>query len=297
VLVLPTAAAATSGEEGDKTSGLTLFQLTHPRTKDEALYAVSGRKDSGLYEVATLDEDMGSWAFGPDRISGHSRMNMIVPTDPLFLVIPLLKSTSAKVPLDHLISDKVPQSQVQYYDHLIPTFVKRLAKVADQVGSPDLNVWKWNEEKTMTFLSQKCRKLASKLASTEIKTDGNSSDIMAKASTDADRLRLAWQIVSESLEPELANLLKAKLEISDVGDTEATAASSSSAKTPLRNSGKSASTSETAAADEKLAEINDYSNYGQQFKAKAHPKLTAKQKALAKASTGTKGIGAFFAKK
>ena len=167
----------------------------------------------------------------------------------------------------------------QYYDYLMPAFQARLPKVADSVGPADLNVWKWNEVKAMAYLCRKARKLAKRLAQTTIQTDGASSEIMVKASTDMDRLKLAWDILSDSLDTDMSAMLKEKLGIKDEAAADPAPAPSKKAKTePLDDS-----------------ETSDYSK-ALQPNQKKEVKLTAKQKALEKGKVGTKSITSFFSK-
>lgn len=174
---------------------------------------------------------------------------------------------------------QVPTHMTQYYDHLMPAFQARLPKVADSVGPADLKVWKWNESKTMGYLCRKTRQLAKRLAQTTIQTDGASSEIMVKASTDLDRLKLAWDIVSDSLDADMSTMLKDKLGIKDEAPA-ASPAPSKKAKT------------EPVDAD---SETSDYSK-ALKSNQKKEVKLTAKQKALEKGKVGTKSITSFFGK-
>ena len=280
VLVAPDSAV-----HGQKEGCLTMITLSHPRSKEETLFALSTADNSTeIYEVVNLEEDIGSWMLGGDRISGGegSGMKMVVPMDPVFLVLPLLSKQEAKVPLDHLIADNVPHHQMQYYDHLMPAFAARLPKVADACGTPDLNVWKWNSAKAMEYLSRKCLRLAKKLEETNIQTDGASSDILAKTSTEKDRVRMSWEIVSEFLEEDIAESLKSSLNIQDKQDLH-----QPSPKLPRLSS----------ESGDRLQEVSDYSSNQVLQPPKPTSKLTAKQKALARASGGTRGIGAFFKKK
>ena len=168
----------------------------------------------------------------------------------------------------------------QYYDHLMPAFLSRLPKVADSVGPPDLKVWKWNQAKTMAYLGQKAHQVAKRLAHTTIQTDGASSEIMVKASTDLDRLKLAWDILSDSLDPEMSAMLKEKLGIKDESAAPAVAAATSKR-------------AKTEPVDD--CETSDYSK-ALQPNQKKEVKLTAKQKALKKGKVGTKSITSFFSK-
>jgi len=275
-------------EEAETEAPLTLFGLIHPRTGKEALYAVAGKESKELYEVQNLDSEevIGSWTLGKDRVGGRTSLIITSRTDPIFIILPLLKShaeAKGNVPLDDLISSQVPSNMTQYYDHLIPAFQARLSKVADSVGPPDLKVWKWNEGKVLTYLAKKSRALAKKLAHTTIQTDGTSSEILIKASNDKDRLRFAWEIISDNLDAVTSAALKDRLGIKDAPDP---------SKPPAKIAKTEPPTSLVTGEDG----CSDYSGKAP-LQPKKEVKLTAKQKQLEKGKVGTKSITSFFAKK
>jgi len=283
VLVVPELAVKAAEVEAP----LTLFGLNHPRTGLEAVFAVSGKGGKELYEVQNLDNEdlIGSWTLGENRMGGGTRLITVSRTDPLFIILPLLKThaqSKSNIPLEDLISSQVPSHMTQYYDHLMPAFQSRLPKVADGVGPPDLKVWKWNQSKTMAYLGQKAHQVAKRLAHTTIQTDGASSEIMVKASTDLDRLKLAWDILSDSLDPEMSAMLKEKLGIKDESATLTAGVAATSSKR-----------AKTEPVDD--CETSDYSK-ALQPNQKKEVKLTAKQKALEKGKVGTKSITSFFSK-
>jgi len=282
VVVVPD--AAVNGADSD--APLTLFSLNHPRTGSEVLYAVSGKEGKELYEVQNIDNDdvIGCWALGEGKIGGGTRLIAVSRTDPLFILLPLLRAhakTKNNVPLEDLLSNQVSTNMTQYYDHLMPAFQSRLPKVADSIGPPDLKVWKWNEAKTMAYLAKKARRLALKLAQTKIQTDGASSEILIKASSDEDRIKLAWDILSDSLDAEMSAMLKDKLGIRD--------------EAAVLTSPPSMATKKAKTEPPEGDHTSDYSK-ALQPNQKKEVKLTAKQKALEKGKVGTKSIASFFGK-
>lgn len=93
---------------------------------------MAGKESKELYEVQNLDSEkvIGSWTLGKDRVGGRTSLIITSRTDPVFIILPLLKShaeAKGNVPLDDLISSQVPSNMTQYYDHLIPAFQARLS--------------------------------------------------------------------------------------------------------------------------------------------------------------------------
>ena len=73
---------------------------------------MAGKESKELYEVQNLDSEevIGSWTLGKDRVGGRTSLIITSRTDPIFIILPLLKShaeAKGNVPLDDLISSQV----------------------------------------------------------------------------------------------------------------------------------------------------------------------------------------------
>ena len=226
------------------------------------------------------------------------------------VILPYLiaaKDKNMKVPLEDLIhdimteedqesSEKNDSSCFPIVDEILKSnmITDRLHKIADSVGSKDLNVWKWNEEKSLSFLSAKVHRLEKRLQmnKSSIAEDGSvdigytpgTSTGKRQNSESVDRryLRLAWEIISDYLPENISLKLAAKLDIN---------LKESHSLTPLAKKAKIDNPTETGPLD-------DYSKGKKPLSTnvkKAEP--TAKQKGASRACVGTKSIASFFTKK
>ena len=180
-------------------------------------------------------------------------------------------------------------------------------------GSADLNVWKFNEEKTLAYLERKVRRLSKALIEKGVNAKGGaesgnfistlkekpdegdsdprflknlSSNEVILLLVSVEYLRFAFGIMSDYLEPEMAFRLQDHLKLPKEEPKKR--------KDPenLGNESKKKRTSANEEPDE------DYSKgYKKAGPAKDSSSLTAKQKALAKTASGTKSIASFFKKK
>ena len=336
VLIAPSLTTQASVKAGGSNiaSSMRLLTLRHPRTKLPALYGMSSSRDTEdnyghgqpedscnvtqtcdkiqFLEVQSVDEEFGAWVIG-ESILGEPRslLHMCTPADPLFIIIPYLVSASGKgtlLPLDDLVHEALIQENLEgdqnlgknclanYEDILkLSTVHSRLHNIADQVGSKDLNVWRWNEGKALSFLAKKVRRLERSLRKNKssIAADGSveigfsTRDINAGKRSEpecADNryLRLAWEIVSNYLVDDIGEKLAQNLRL----NLQEPQPPPSIKKPKLEGPGSA-------------APLDDYTKgkkaLPQQLKSKAQ--LSAKEKAVARASTGTKSITSFFQKK
>merc|ERR1719412_3189659 len=210
-------------------------------------------------------------------------------------------------PLDDLVHDafneensesnyKVDNHSFSVFEELLNSSIvcDRLQKIADCVGSKDLNVWKWNEEKSMIFLADKVRRLERCLAEKKglIAEDGSvevgySSKDRGKRTepsiTDQRYLRLAWEIVSDYLLDDISGKLAEKLKIN----------LNESQSVPLSKKPKLEGPTSTA-PDDDYTKTFGKKPLSQQVK---KAPIGAKDKATSRASAGTKSITSFFTKK
>ncbi|KAL4705262.1 hypothetical protein ACJJTC_010281 [Scirpophaga incertulas] len=211
----------------------------------------------------------------------------------LLKVLPKLKSecSNRAMPLEDLLSQKG-------YNKIID-FINHLDSVGDLKGSPDLNAYQYNEDKTLTWLENRVRKLAKvlKLRNIHVTSGASSATFVSSnlSNTDVDEefyLKYANGIISEYLEKELAELLEQRFNfkpelIESIGKKRKSA-------TEMNGSNKKAKSE--SADNDSIGYILNTSNQNTD-EVKKPKQLTAREKARQKAASGTKTISTFFTRK
>ena len=210
------------------------------------------------------------------------RLQMLTSMDPLLLALPYLRSAERTVPLDHLLTDDDFPHVSDLVEMLSPD---KMNKVANPKGTPDLNVWQWNESKTLEYLGQKIQRLTAAIQAGDLHLQGQSENYL-KRKNESESMeeckKAAWEFLSDYLQEDLSLLLAKKLKI----DLEKT----SSPKKPKTNSNVNETKSSNGPKD-------DYTKNFNKALLKNTPEQNSKQKALAKSAKGTKNISSFFSKK
>lgn len=160
-------------------------------------------------------------------------------------------------------------------------------------GDDDLNAFKYNEEKTLTWLQKKTERVAEILKQKNIHvTAGAASATFVKSSkveqSDEAYLRYAHGIISEYLMDDLSSKLLKQLALPEESPQNTC------------NKRKSISNLPTDAKKVKHSESPPKAGILDLSKSESKPKvsiLTAKEKARAKAATSSKNISSFFKKK
>ncbi|RXG70424.1 Ribonuclease H2 subunit B [Armadillidium vulgare] len=133
-----------------------LVKLKHPLTENSSYFVVD-KKEKKVLEVQNFDEKQRSWFFRGNVLSDGS-IKICTPYNPVFLILPYLLKADKNTPLDHLLEDeKYPDT------HLLADIVEDISCVADRIGPASLNVWKYNENSTINWLTSKVDKLAKTL--------------------------------------------------------------------------------------------------------------------------------------
>ena len=315
------------------TESIRLVTLRHPKTKCSVLYGISTskspdanltdeekevnckiaqRRDIQFLEVQSVKEEYGTWVIGENIVGApRSLTHICTPTDPLLVILPYLIYGSEKgmlVPLDDLLhdglkqensegNDKLSSDSFSIFEEILSSSLvcDRLHKIADCVGSKDLNVWKWNKEKTINFLAVKVRRLESCLVKNKgiVAEDGSVelgfsyTERAGKRNepgfTDQRYLRLAWEILSEYLLDSISGEVAQKLEI-NLQESSAPLTPQPVIKKPK--------------LEGSAAPVDDYTKGRKPLlqQAKKVP-TSAKEKAASRACVGTKSITSFFTKK
>jgi len=247
---------------------------------------VYNKSSQTLCELLSYDEEHRSWFIG-DKVVGDGRMMVATPVNPLYLALPYLIGSERLVPLDQMLTDQdFPETE----DILLETLTEtRLQLVSDSKGNKDLNVWKYNEEKALSWLEGKVRSLAEVFEkSSEDTTGGATSSIYKAGSGDHDDyLRYALGVVQEYLNTGLSEKLESRLDLPKA-----------ESKPPKRLSSLEIEEDENKPRKKAKLEgpTEDYSKSYKKPEVKEESK-GAKEKALAKSAKGTKNIMSFFGKK
>merc|ERR1712227_233727 len=131
-----------------------MMELKHPKSKTGKMFALNAEK-TNLAEVISIDDPYAAWFIG-DTVEPDGRLQILTSMDPLLLALPYLRSAERAVPLDHLLTDDDYPHISDIVDLLTP---EKMSQIANPKGSPDLNVWQWNEDKTVDYLSGKIDRL------------------------------------------------------------------------------------------------------------------------------------------
>jgi len=276
VILLPNKAL-----EGGEAGSLEILLLPHPRTGEGAQYLLN-TSSSTLYEILNFREDNRTWFLG-DRIVDDGSLLLSTPVDPTFIILPSLIRAERNVPLEDLLDD--PK-----FPHLdkVAILSGGLSSVAKQLGDADLNVWKFDEEKCLSWLTDRVEAVAKVLREQRIDLTGGAASLVFKQENDAELNKVEYRryscgIVSEYLEVELSEKLRVKLNLPE----------------PEKPSVKRQAEAEGGPPAKKIKTkeepVDDYSKSAK--KLVKPPVLNSQQKALAKSAVGTKGIMSFFKKK
>lgn len=279
-----------------------IVQLRHPQSGATALFLFSPG-DGMVQEVLTFSENRRSW-FIEESVKSDGKMHLSTPIDPIFLVLPYLRKTNQAMPLDQLLKDEeFPETERL----LRSTGLKHLNQVADRKGDEDLNAYKYNEEKTLSWLQRKTERVAEVLKQKGIHVSGgavSATFVKSGKSDPADSesyLRYAHGIVSEYLTEDLSIKLLKYLGLPEEKPSE----SHGKRKLSVAQYGGNSNTGTPPCAPPgelfKRAKQEDLANGGVLDLTKpekaAKPSITAKDKGRTKAASGSKNISTFFKKK
>ena len=281
VLITPT-----NSLENATNQDIKILKLKHPKTGDGAFFLYN-KSTKRLFEMLSFEEEHRSWFIG-SKVVSDGRIMLVTPVNPLFLLLPYIIKAERLVPLDQMLQDEqYPESE----DILLESVNEdKLQLVSDSKGSKDLNVWKFNKEKTLDWLEKKVRALGDMFEKMSVDTTGGaSSSIFKAASTDEHGyLRYGLGVVLEYLDPELGADLETKLDLPKVDP---------------KTNGKRLSSVDVDEEENKPRKkakveggpIEDYSKGAKKIVVKDEP--SAKEKALAQSAKGSKSIMSFFGKK
>ncbi|XP_058452275.1 ribonuclease H2 subunit B [Malaya genurostris] len=257
---------------------LQIVDFRNPATGKPAKYML--REESiELFELNCFSENNRSW-FINESVCSNGQIYLPSRIDPLFLVLPYIeKNCSIKsIPLEHvLIDDEFPHTVK------LINFVSRgnqLTLIADEKNVGNIRAYRYNEEKVLNWLREKCVILEKALGKS-VKSACSSNFIKEEKENSYkqnEMLSYAHGIISDYLSLELSNKLASELGVQE------------------EKSHKRKSTVDVSIQQLKKIKKEE-SIETTPIKAVAPTKkVSAKSKALAKAASGTKGIASFFKK-
>jgi len=283
VMLVPDAAL-----KGASNDNVKIINLRHPKTEKGTSFLVNPTNNK-IFEVLSYEEEHRSWFIG-NKVVSDGRIFMSTPVNPVFLALPYLAKAEKLVPLDQMLEDsEFPMTE----EILVAALGDKLEVVADRKGDKDLNVWKYNEEKALSWLVSKVRDLGSILEKRGIDvTGGATSNIYrhteSTAATSVEYLRYGLGIVEEYLGQDVSGKLQLKLELPEEEKVKAE-------KGNKRMSLDQGSNTPNKKKMKIEGPTEDYSKTS--TKPEVKEELSAKQKALATSAKGTKSIMSFFSKK
>ncbi|KAI5642285.1 hypothetical protein NE865_05647 [Phthorimaea operculella] len=265
-----------------------IITLPHPADNRPTKYVLDDEHNK-MYEIVTFNEPHRSWFIG-ETVKSDGSILMVTPVNPLFLVLPRLREqcTNRAIPLEDLLSEKG-------FDKILD-FVTNMDKIGDLKGPADMKAYKYNEEKTLSWLEERVRKLAKVLREKNVHvTSGAVSATFVASNIGNDNideefyLKYAHGMLSEYLQEDLADLLEKKFDFKpDLVETIGKKRKSEVTDTDSNKRIKS------EPSEEGILENVLNTSFTEVKKQKP---LTTKEKARQKAASGTKTISSFFTKK
>ncbi|XP_063224613.1 ribonuclease H2 subunit B [Bacillus rossius redtenbacheri] len=276
-----------------------VVQLRHPQTGQPAMFLFSPG-DGMVQEVLTFSENRRSW-FIEETVKSDGKMHLSTPIDPIFLVLPYLRKAGQAVPLDQLLTDEeFPETERL----LRSAGLKHLAQVADRKGDEELNAYKYNEEKTLSWLQRKAERVAEVLKQKGVHVSGGavSASFVKSGKQDVDAelyLKYAHGIVSDYLMEDLSAKLARQLGFPEEAPRDGKRKLGATAASPPPPLPVPVSVPSTA-PEPKKPRADDVSNGGVldlTKPEKAVKPVSSKEKARAKSASGSKHLSSYFKKK
>jgi len=273
--------------KGAENESVKILRLRHPKSGSGSCFLYNSG-ERRLLELMSYTEDHRAWFIG-SKVVSDGRMLVATPVNPLYLLLPYLSKSEKLVPLDQMIEDQeFPETE----DILLATLDdEKLNTVADRKGSKDLNVWKLNQEKTLSWLEGKVRSLAAVFQQTSLDlTDGAASNLLkcSEGCEDHQYLRFALGVLQEYLEGKTSAELEERL---DLPKEEVKSGSKRLNSVPAEEE-------ENKPSKRVKLEGGPTEDYSQGAKKNVvKEEVSAKQKALAQSAKGTKSIMSFSGKK
>ncbi|XP_074658404.1 ribonuclease H2 subunit B-like [Tubulanus polymorphus] len=215
ILILP----ETSLSAQDTENGQNFYQIRHPKTGESCLFMISNG-GTRLHEVIKFDESYRSWFIG-NHVQQDGGLYLVTPMDPIFLLLPYLQKSlkdNRSVPLEDILTDSTYSDLYRIKNCL---GMEQLDLIADTRGvDDDLMAYRYNQEKTLTWLKTKVRRLADNLKKRRFIIDSGQSDVFIKSmkqneSNIEEYLLYSHGIISDYLPDDLSQKLKDYMGLKD----------------------------------------------------------------------------------
>lgn len=255
------------------------------RAESSSLY-LFGHGDSSVYEVKAFTEEFRSWFIG-QTVQRDGRLLYVTPIDPLFLLLPYIKSTATEgkfQPLKQMVMDEDYPGCTRLLQ--CKQGLDSIYHVTDEKEVGSMKFHRYNQEKTLDWLKKKVQKTVNVLKKSNISVGGgvkSSTFVRVKQEADAteeDYLRYAHGLISEYISEDLSKDLLSHLQLPEISSPKETEPPSKKRKL----------------SDKPVEAGEDYTKFNSaDFARKPPKKMTAAQKSLAKVDkTGMKTMAAFF---
>lgn len=185
---------------------LEIINLRHPRDDRSAKF-IFNNENNTICEILKFSLPHRSWFIG-NYINSDGSMYLSTSIDPLFLVLPYLFESKQSSTFDQIIHDENFRDSVKL-EALVDA--DQLSFIADKRDVRGLIVWKYNEEKTLSWLGIKVNRVANVLEEKNINVNTSCavSNTFVKTEKDATEnyLRFAHGMISDYLPSALSEKL------------------------------------------------------------------------------------------
>lgn len=261
-----------AGGDDSKRLCIEVVTLKHPFSGDGCKFLLpTGSSGNVVYEIRTQKEKLASWFLG-ETVKEDGAMYICSKFDPLYMILPYLMKACSNgkfVLLDQVLKDE------DYPDcaKLLKSCSNEdILNIADQSGSGDFIGFKYNQEKTLSWLTLKINGIKKALGTSGLFISASDED--DKENEDI-HLEYAFGILSNYIPSEIANLLQTHLNIRKKPDK------------------RQAHDALTRPQSKKIKTENAMTE-----KSKKQPKMSRAQRELSKVDKkGMKSISSFFAAK
>ncbi|PVD18930.1 hypothetical protein C0Q70_21489 [Pomacea canaliculata] len=279
---------------GNDMDNISMHKLRHPKTDKATFYLISNGGQQ-ISEIMKFESSCGSWLIG-DSVQKDGSILMTTPVDPLFLVLPYLINAAKSgkyMTVDQIVHDE----EFPDVSNLLACLdFDSLDYVADMKGAGDFKAYRYNSEKTLSWLRLKTDNVLEALRSSGVDMNESGAQsalfIRSKKTSSGDEngyLKYACGLVSDYIPLELVTSLKDYLGITEAVED----------RSPVEPPNKKVKLSENQGT---VTPTEDYSRFfGQDSKKQtsaAGGRQTAAQKKLSKVDVrGMKSISSFFSSK
>ena len=193
-----------------------VVSLRHPGTGEAANFILTDAK-GGVSEVMQFQEEHRAWFVDNASVVADGAIYLCPPMDPVLLVLPYLRAASRLAPLDHVVKDEAFPAATDLA--ALEVLTAKMDRVANRKGvkkdvlkkkafasialfpvsgSADLNVWQFDEAKTLSYLESKVRRLSDALLDRGVSVEGGavSGNFVKSLNTEVDKSKETSVVVA-----------------------------------------------------------------------------------------------------